>query len=72
MTDLPYIPDTCPECGSDLLVWSFGQRTSSGSNPHALSVHQVIPFLCLGCEECSETLVRIEDEQHLNQLLRSR
>jgi hypothetical protein len=53
------ITTTCPSCKSAHLVWSPTVTNETGVADGQLRVHDVTSYAVLGCEECSETVLKV-------------
>lgn len=60
----------CPECGSTLLSWSLIKVPSNRSpaTGQMLAI-EMLPAIMLGCDECSETVHIIDNDEELRELL---
>lgn len=61
----------CPECGSRSLRWDCTLRARHAVPDGRLRLNEVSGLFYLGCEECSETVIRVSDDdvtKLLNQL----
>lgn len=61
----------CPECGSRSLRWDYTVRARHAVPDGRLRLNEVSGLFYLGCEECSETVIRVSDDdvtKLLNQL----
>lgn len=61
----------CPKCGSRSLRWDCTLRARHAVPDGRLKLNEVSGLFYLGCEECSETVIRVSDDdvtKLLNQL----
>jgi hypothetical protein len=61
----------CSNCGSNDLLWYVGLRSANDVPDGRLRLNEVQPIAYLACEECSETL-RVIGEDQINKMLNSR
>ena len=58
----------CPECGSRSLRWDYTVRARHAVPDGRLRLNEVSGLFYLGCEECSETVTRVGEDDVANLL----
>lgn len=56
---LPWNVHSCPECGSKSLTWDSAEINKTDVAHGRLRVSDITGMFYLGCDECSETLLRV-------------
>ena len=60
--------EICPNCSSEILQWHVGTRGPMDVPDGRIRMNEVSPIAYLACEECSET-IRIIEEDEINEML---
>lgn len=65
---LPWHVDSCSNCGSKLLSWDTTVVKNTAVQDGLLKLNEVSGLFYLGCDECSETLLKVSADDVANHL----
>lgn len=65
---LPWHVDSCSNCGSKRLSWDTTVIKNTGVQDGRLKLNETSGLFYLGCDECSETLLKVSAEDVANHL----
>lgn len=65
---LPWNVDSCSNCGSKLLSWDTTVAKNTAVQDGLLKLNEVSGLFYLGCDECSETLLKVSADDVANHL----